>query len=124
MCAGRGLLLQGGVEFDDKGTALYDHFSHQAAGGASDPTLVATSHIVESKAIFGDQQPKVRSGGGGDHLLVLLGGGAQGERAGQSRRHMAAKIPQDVASLQFLACIVCCAVLCCAARVMGQEVAS
>jgi oligosaccharyltransferase complex subunit beta len=55
----RSLALECGVEFDDKGTALYDHFSHQAAGGASDPTLVATSHIVESKAVFGDQQPKV-----------------------------------------------------------------
>jgi hypothetical protein len=66
----RSLALECGVELDDKGTALYDHFAHQAAGGASDPTLVATSHIVHSKAIFGDHQPKV----GG--MCFFLGGGA------------------------------------------------
>lgn len=54
----RSLALECGVEFDDKGTTLFDHFSHQAAGGATDPTVVATSHIVESRAIFGNSQPQ------------------------------------------------------------------
>jgi hypothetical protein len=53
------LALECGVEFDDKGTALYDHFAHQEAGGAADPTVVATAQIVESKAIFGGHQPQV-----------------------------------------------------------------
>lgn len=57
----RSLALECGVEFDDKGTALYDHFSYQAQGGASDPTVVVTQHIVESKAIFGSHQPKVNT---------------------------------------------------------------
>jgi oligosaccharyltransferase complex subunit beta len=55
----RSLALECGVELDDKGTAVYDHFSHQAAGGASDPTLIATTAVVDSKAIFGSSPPKV-----------------------------------------------------------------
>jgi oligosaccharyltransferase complex subunit beta len=55
----RSLALECGVEFDDKGTALYDHFSHQAAAGAADATVVATAHIVDSKAIFGSHTIEV-----------------------------------------------------------------
>lgn len=55
----RSLALECGVEFDDKGTAVYDHFSHQAAGGAADATVIATSQVVDSKAIFGSTSPKV-----------------------------------------------------------------
>eukprot|EP00878_Enallax_costatus_P006352 GHUV01006660.1.p1 GENE.GHUV01006660.1~~GHUV01006660.1.p1 ORF type:complete len:262 (+),score=62.04 GHUV01006660.1:98-883(+) len=54
----RSLALECGVELDDKGATVYDHFSHQAADGADDPTLVATTAVVESSAIFGSNQPK------------------------------------------------------------------
>ncbi|KAF6264698.1 dolichyl-diphosphooligosaccharide-protein glycosyltransferase [Scenedesmus sp. NREL 46B-D3] len=54
----RSLALECGVELDDKGTAVYDHFSHQAAGGAADPTLIATAAMVDSQAIFGGSQPQ------------------------------------------------------------------
>jgi oligosaccharyltransferase complex subunit beta len=57
----RSLALECGVELDDKGTAVYDHFSHQAAGGASDPTLIATAAVASSKAIFGSSPPQVSS---------------------------------------------------------------
>lgn len=55
----RSLVLECGVELDDKATTVYDHFSHQAAGGAADPTLIATAALVDSKAIFGSSPPKV-----------------------------------------------------------------
>jgi hypothetical protein len=56
----RSLALECGVELDDMGTSVYDHFSHQAAGGASDPTLITTAAVVNSKAIFGSSPPQVR----------------------------------------------------------------
>eukprot|EP00882_Tetradesmus_deserticola_P030394 GHRQ01034117.1.p1 GENE.GHRQ01034117.1~~GHRQ01034117.1.p1 ORF type:complete len:258 (+),score=82.52 GHRQ01034117.1:40-774(+) len=54
----RSLALECGVELDDKGTAVYDHFSYQTAGGATDPTLIATAAVVESQAIFGGSPPQ------------------------------------------------------------------
>uniref|UniRef100_A0A383W075 Dolichyl-diphosphooligosaccharide--protein glycosyltransferase 48 kDa subunit n=1 Tax=Tetradesmus obliquus TaxID=3088 RepID=A0A383W075_TETOB len=54
----RSLALECGVELDDKATTVYDHFSHQAANGATDPTLIATAAVVDSKAIFGSSPPK------------------------------------------------------------------
>lgn len=55
----RSLAVECGVELDDKGTNVYDHFNHQAADGADDSTVVATSAVVESRAIFGSNSPKV-----------------------------------------------------------------
>lgn len=54
----RWLAAECGVELDAKGTQVYDHFSYQAAGGASDPLLVATSAWVDSDAILGAKRPK------------------------------------------------------------------
>lgn len=53
----RSLAAECGVELDDKGTAVYDHFNHQADG--SDPMLITTSAVVDSKAIFGSSPPQV-----------------------------------------------------------------
>jgi len=53
------LALECGVELDDKGTAVYDHFNHQAAKGASDPALITTTAVVKSPAIFAGNQPQV-----------------------------------------------------------------
>lgn len=55
----RSLALECGVELDDKGAAVYDHFNHQAANGASDPTLITTTAVVKSPAIFASKQPQV-----------------------------------------------------------------
>ena len=49
----RALAAECGVEVDAKGTLVHDHFSRQAAGGAADATLVATSAWVDSDAILG-----------------------------------------------------------------------
>ena len=51
----RNLALELGVEVDTKGTKVYDHFSRQAAAGATDPTLIATREWVASDAILGKQ---------------------------------------------------------------------
>lgn len=56
----RSLALECGVELDEQGAAVYDHFSHQAANGAHDPTLVATSAVVDSEAVFAGKQLKVQ----------------------------------------------------------------
>lgn len=77
----RSLALECGVEFDDKGTSLFDHFAHQAAGGATDSTVVATSHFVQSKAIFGSSQPQVCFIWGVFHLVQ--GGGAVWAKQGR-----------------------------------------
>ncbi|KIZ07826.1 oligosaccharyltransferase complex subunit beta [Monoraphidium neglectum] len=53
----RGLAADLGVEVDAKGTRLYDHFSRQAAGGATDPSLVATSAWIDSDAFLGAARP-------------------------------------------------------------------
>ncbi|KAI8463906.1 MAG: Dolichyl-diphosphooligosaccharide--protein glycosyltransferase subunit WBP1 [Monoraphidium minutum] len=53
----RGLAAELGVEVDAKGTRVYDHFSRQAAGGASDATLVATSAWPALPAIVGSPGP-------------------------------------------------------------------
>lgn len=55
----RSLALECGVELDDQGTAVYDHFNYQAAKGASDPTLITTTAAVKSPAIFQGKQPQV-----------------------------------------------------------------
>lgn len=53
----RSLAAEVGVEVDAKGTEVYDHFSHQAAGGADDATLVTTTAWVDSAAILGAEKP-------------------------------------------------------------------
>jgi hypothetical protein len=69
----RSLALECGVELDDKGTAVYDHFAHQAAKGAADPALIATSHVLNNAAVFGTQQPQVCAAWG---VSVRCGTGA------------------------------------------------
>lgn len=54
----RSLAADLGVEVDAKGTKVYDHFSRQAAGGADDPTLVATSAWIDADAVLGSERPK------------------------------------------------------------------
>lgn len=54
----RNLALEVGVDFDDKGTTVFDHFSYQAAGGADDSKLVVTSEVVDAPGILG-AGPKV-----------------------------------------------------------------
>lgn len=54
----RALAAECGVEADAKGTVVYDHFSRQAAGGADDATLVASSAWVDSDAILGGSRPE------------------------------------------------------------------
>eukprot|EP00879_Flechtneria_rotunda_P025422 GHRR01027016.1.p1 GENE.GHRR01027016.1~~GHRR01027016.1.p1 ORF type:complete len:331 (+),score=101.31 GHRR01027016.1:89-1081(+) len=54
----RSLALECGVELDDKGTEVNDHFNHQADRGAHDSALIATTAVVDSPAIFGSQPPK------------------------------------------------------------------
>ncbi|GBF95806.1 hypothetical protein Rsub_08242 [Raphidocelis subcapitata] len=49
----RDLAAEVGVEVDAKGTAVFDHFSRQAAGGAEDATLVASAAWFDSDALFG-----------------------------------------------------------------------
>jgi hypothetical protein len=39
-----------GGQGSSKCTGLYDHFSHQAAGGEANTSVVAAAHIVDSKA--------------------------------------------------------------------------
>jgi oligosaccharyltransferase complex subunit beta len=47
-----------GVDFDDKGTALYDHFSYAVKEGKQDHTLIASDVVVNSSLLVGS--PKVR----------------------------------------------------------------
>lgn len=87
----RSLALECGVELDDKGAAVYDHFHHQAAGGASDPTLITTTAVVEAKAVFGSQQPKVRAA---ISLLGLATACASTHQPTSRRSQAAAKRPE------------------------------
>ncbi len=48
----RSLALECGVELDDRGTSVFDHFNYQAANGATDPTAVLAQDIVDSPAII------------------------------------------------------------------------
>ena len=57
----RGLALEVGVELDDAGTALFDHFNYQTAAGADDASLVATGAVLQSSAVFGAESPSVRA---------------------------------------------------------------
>jgi oligosaccharyltransferase complex subunit beta len=52
----RSLAAESGVDLDDKNTAVYDHFHYQAAGGASDHTLV-TSTITGPSPIVPNKLP-------------------------------------------------------------------
>lgn len=46
----RSLIAEVGIDLDDKGTKVFDHFS---SASASDHTLVASSEAVQSTAILG-----------------------------------------------------------------------
>jgi hypothetical protein len=63
----RSLATECGVDFDDRGTAVYDHFSRQAAGSATDSTLVLSSSVVAAPSIVGKLEVSwgVRVGGAG-----------------------------------------------------------
>ena len=47
-----------GVDMETQGTSVLDHF-HRAAGAG--PDAVATTKVLQSKAVFGDRQPQVGS---------------------------------------------------------------
>jgi hypothetical protein len=49
----RGLAAEFGVDLDDKGTKVFDHFSHGSIHGAEDHTLVASSDLVDSPVMTG-----------------------------------------------------------------------
>ncbi len=67
----RTLAAEVGVDIDDKGTSVYDHFSHAVgANGQPDHTLVVAKDLVASPAIFG-ALPKVC----GARVGVLENGG-------------------------------------------------
>ncbi|KAI8472693.1 MAG: dolichyl-diphosphooligosaccharide-protein glycosyltransferase [Monoraphidium minutum] len=54
----RGLAADVGAEpLEPRGAAVFDHFSRQAAGGAADPALIATSAWADSVAVFGGAPP-------------------------------------------------------------------
>ena len=51
------LAAEVGVDLDEKGTSVFDHFGAQQAG---DPTLIATTEVAQLRSIFGEQGVKVR----------------------------------------------------------------
>lgn len=88
----RSLAAEFGVDLDDKGTKLFDHFSRGAAGGGlPDDTLVASSELADAPTITGGPY-KVREGGwawGGvsrraTHTAGALAGGERAEGGGGS----------------------------------------
>ena len=60
----RSLAAEVGVDVDEKGTAVYDHFQHATSGKTADHTLVIARDVVDSKGIF-DSAVKVRTRGRG-----------------------------------------------------------
>ena len=60
----RNLAAEFGVDLDDKGTKVFDHFGHGSVNGAEDHTLVASSDLVDSPVMTGGPYT-VRSRGGG-----------------------------------------------------------
>ena len=55
----RTLAAEVGVDMDDKGTAVYDHFNHQL--GDEQHTLIASSELCSVAPMLGKAQIQVRS---------------------------------------------------------------
>lgn len=49
----RTLAAEVGIDVDEKGTKVFDHFSFSSLGGKADHTLIAASSFVDAPAILG-----------------------------------------------------------------------
>lgn len=48
----RSLAVECGVDVDERGTKVYDHFSHASLGGSADHTTVASLDVARLSAVF------------------------------------------------------------------------
>ena len=57
----RTLAAEVGVDLDEKGSKVFDHFSHASLEGTADHTLLIAKDAVKSEAILGKEGGKVRA---------------------------------------------------------------
>lgn len=58
----RSLAAEFGVDLDDRGTKVYDHFQSATLDGKEDPTLIAASDLVDAPVIVGGPYKVGREG--------------------------------------------------------------